>query len=407
MTYAGTAVLVVLTVVSSAGLAGAQTKNAAPPLPSNLWAAQTSPTQITLGWGRATVPLGSDPKLASVSTTTVPVAEYRIYRDRGDGRLERVAILSGAATTAVMSIDGRGSGGGYQYAIAAFGKSKTPISRSASPAATARFNPVMPQSGDMRSMDAPSVTAVQTGPSEITVSWSEVAGATAYRIGRNAGPKGFQTLCQLCPTDSMIVDRLVADATGGTYTYTVEAYTRAGLTKPGTSNPLVVTLKGLDASSGDSKRVTLAPTRLWAAQTAPREITLVWRPPDNVASGKNALSAYDIYEERDGGVRRVTRLSAAATRAVVAVAHASTGPQQFSIAAVPDRSKGSTPRRALVSLDPRRTSSRADRTTRRFQLITNPAMVVTNVHFLGGPPCAASHSPFSLSFVLVSVSRRT
>jgi hypothetical protein len=323
---------------------GTQDKGAAP-LP--VWAAQTSPAEITLGWGAA-VTVQAPAGKQTAGAAAMPASAYRIYKfDSRDGRYRLQATLGATATVAVMRIQAAEIGAMVQYGFEAVPASKTALLPAILP-----FNIVAPQGGTVRAAIAPSpamVTAAQSGPAEITVKWDAVPGATAYRIGRSVQPSGFQTICQLCPAVNMIVDRSVDGATGTKQTYSVAAFTVSGVGKATMSNTVTWDPKdGLETAGGlTPKAATIAPTALWAAQTAQTQVTLVWRAP-TAAGPKDAtpVAEYRIYQERSDGRRNlVTTLGGTATRAVVAMRD--TGPQQFLIAGVADSSVKDTSAEAI------------------------------------------------------------
>ena len=330
------------------GSEAGQSKEAPPPAPTGLWAAQTSPTEITLAWGRATTPSPA----VQVKTTTVTATTtttYRVYRERPDGSRQPVTQLSGSATVAVVPVRSGDFGTAQQYVIEAVAGGGSASEKSAA-SQPVRFNPVTPfnpvtaqQTTAAAIPAAPaSVTATQTGETEITVTWTEVPDATAYRIGRSVSPSGFQTFCQICPTGSTIVDHQATGA-GAQYKYIVAAYTPRGTSKQTTSNPVTLTPKSLVASgAGTSKGALLVARDLWAAQTSRDQITLVWRAPEpNPALKIGPVSEYRVYEESDGRTRLIATLGATATRAVVPADAAAGRAKQFSIAAASTTIKAS------------------------------------------------------------------
>ena len=73
------------------------------------------------------------------------------------------------------------------------------------------FNPVTIASGDLikppPGASPAFATAKSTSEDEITLTWSPVAGATAYTINREVAPSGFSPFCDMCSTSTSIVDR--------------------------------------------------------------------------------------------------------------------------------------------------------------------------------------------------------
>lgn len=81
------------------------------------------------------------------------------------------------------------------------------------------------------------VVATQTGPGEITVTWTAVPGAVGYNVGRSVFPNGFQRLCPQCPASTTYVDRSVS--AGVRHTYRVVALLPAGkASRPAVSEPV-------------------------------------------------------------------------------------------------------------------------------------------------------------------------
>ncbi len=313
------------------------------PPPTGLWAAQTSPNEITLAWGQAATPVAATEVKSTTGAIQTRTTGYRVYREGPDGTRRSVAQLSGTATVAVVQVGLKEFGTAQQYSIEAVTSDKTSASRPAE-AAPVRFNTVTPQqtTPNLAALVAPSaVTATQTGEAQITVTWAEVPGATAYRITRAVSPTGFQVFCQLCPTGSTIVDRAATSA-GAKYTYTVAAYTPRGLSKNTTSNAVILTPKGILAGAEPPKDLRLEPRNVWAAQTSASQITLVWSAPDPIPTLKiGPVIEYRVYEESpDGRARLIATLGSTATRAVVPADGSKSGPKQFSIAAASATIKG-------------------------------------------------------------------
>ena len=302
---------------------------ASPSMP--LWAAQTAAAEITLGWGPA-VSVHA-PNVKHVTYAGAPdVSAYRIYKqDARNGRYHLETTLGATATTAVMRVGVNEIGAMVQYGLEA-----VPITKTSGAPAIIPFNVVVPRQATATRPVLTSVTAVQSGPAEVTVKWDAVSGATAYRIERTVQPTGFQTICQLCPAVNSIVDRTVDDATGAQVRYKVSAFTANGLSGAVSSNILTSTPKDVLATGPGGltpKNATFAPTNLWAAQTSSSQVTLSWRAP---IDGSVKAAEYRIYEDRDGRRRLITTLGGTATSAVVGLN--GTGMQQFLIAGVVDSS---------------------------------------------------------------------
>ena len=190
-------------------VAGAQRPSFPPP--TNLWAAQTSPTEITLSWRR------------------VPGAlQYRLYVLAGDsarsiGRIQR------SGDRYVQRVSEYGVA--HRYAIDAVSENGTISER-------VRFNDVVPMQATQAAVAGPaSVAAEPTGSGVIAVRWSAVPDATAYMISRSVAPGGFRLLCALCPATTTYMDS--ATTAGATHAYMVVALSARGPSRPARSGTVV------------------------------------------------------------------------------------------------------------------------------------------------------------------------
>ena len=211
-----------------------QEKNPSPP--TEPWAAQTTLREITLVWGAAP-----------------GATEYRLT-----GKDFKRSV--GQARRYVMPLQLRGSDTLLQYYVAAVdSKGRT--------SEKVPFNPVVPITVALSNKVLPpdSVSAAETSPGEITVNWSPVEGATAYFIGRVVAPSGQHTLCSLCSNATTYVDRDVK--AGAEHSYSVAAFTPAGITKKTMSNRIT--------PSGEKGHT---PTDFRAILSSPTTITLRWHP---------------------------------------------------------------------------------------------------------------------------------
>ena len=181
-------------------------ERAAPP--GDRWAAQTSPTTVTLAW------------------TWLPnVAEYWIYEAEGSA-FRLLAKARPSADRYVMTI--RPPWGVRRFAVEAVFEDGTTSEKGL-------FNEIRTEEATPGPVDPPaSVAAEQTGPGEITVAWSAAPGATAYQVGRAVSPAGFQMLCSLSPTTGRYVDR--AATPGAKHTYSVVALAARGASRRVVSN---------------------------------------------------------------------------------------------------------------------------------------------------------------------------
>jgi hypothetical protein len=172
--------------------------------PGALWAAQTSPAEITLSW------------------QTVPGAQaYRLYAiENGKPRLIGTTRATGNRfVQRVVEYDVP-----YAYAIEA-------ISESGTASARTPFNVVVPVKTTPGATAAPASVTAEPDPSgAVAVRWKPVPGATAYIIGRAVAPGGFRTICPLCPGDATTyMDK--ATTPGAKHIYTVVALTPRGASR--------------------------------------------------------------------------------------------------------------------------------------------------------------------------------
>ena len=99
-----------------------------------------------------------------------------------------------------------------------------------------------------------SIDARQSGPAEITVSWSPVAAVTIYLISRLAPPNGWQRIYPRNLTDTLFVDRNVS--VGRTYTYQVAAQIGDRVSRRIISDTVLVAEGLFDGQPVDSARDT-------------------------------------------------------------------------------------------------------------------------------------------------------
>jgi alpha-tubulin suppressor-like RCC1 family protein len=201
----GVAVLIGLT----SGPAVAQ--NAPFPAPTVLWAAQTSPTEITLSWRQ------------------VPGAVlYQLYAIAG-GDARPVGRIQRSGNRAVQRVDGFGVP--HVFAIEAISENGTISER-------VRFNEVIPVQRTPGPIAAPtSVVAEAEGNGIVAVRWAPVPGATAYMIGRAVAPGGYRMICSLCRSTPVYLDS--ATTPGATHAYTIVALTPSGPSRPGRSGSVI------------------------------------------------------------------------------------------------------------------------------------------------------------------------
>jgi hypothetical protein len=235
-----------------------------PASPTRLWAAQTSPTTVTLVW-----------QLAAGATG------YNVFgpRPKSGNTGELLARLGSNASRYVAQL--AGTGVAHQYFIQAV-DAKGQVSQKA------EFNPVIPSAKEATSSAVPSpsfLKAEVTGPGEITLRWDAVPGATAYAIGRSVRPQGMARLCEICPTETMYVDQ---DAVAGAvHVYRVIAIAPQGTSRPVLSGEVIPTVGKQRVAAADPKEAVLpaadskealpkAPSGVRATFQTPTSVQLSW-----------------------------------------------------------------------------------------------------------------------------------
>jgi hypothetical protein len=183
-----------------------------PPAPERLWAAQTAADAAVLSWH------------------AVPGAtEYRLECALGDAAARPIGRPAGNATQWHLRLPPAAIGAEHRCTLAvvtATGVSKpTP------------FNPFVPRGSGPPPTPPTGLTARQTAETEITVSWSAAAGATAYFLARAVEPEGFRVLCHVCPIATSYVDTDVV--AGRKYSYSIAAIAPGGTSRRVNSNGLL------------------------------------------------------------------------------------------------------------------------------------------------------------------------
>ncbi len=172
--------------------------------PSNLWAAQTSRTDISLSWKRAPGTI-----------------RYRLYQLEGT-TAKPIGTAMASADWYVQRITKYGVP--YRYAIEAVSENGTVSDRVA-------FNEVIPVDEPPAPLTAPSsVSATGAADGTVMVSWSPVAGATGYVIARAAVTGGSRVICRLCPPTARFVDTEAIP--GAKQIYSVQAVSPHGPSRP-------------------------------------------------------------------------------------------------------------------------------------------------------------------------------
>ena len=197
-----------------------------------MWAAQTGANQVTLAWD------------------SVPGAyEYRIFAGSPEaltGNLRArpsVAWLSGSGRSAIVS--------GIQRLTSDLTLVAT--DRSGRVLQKKRFNRITRATAFAPVQPPDEVTAEASTATEVTVTWTPVPGATAYFIGRAAGPSGLRVLCTLCSTEARYVDHDVAP--GIVHSYVVSAIFPSGMSQRAFSNQVTPGATQLATMAGTGKPI--------------------------------------------------------------------------------------------------------------------------------------------------------
>ena len=265
-------------------IATAQAPRDSAALAEGMWAAQTEPRAIRLGWDH--VP---GPTSYVVSCVIGRRTSPRVISTVGAPR----TVTKAAAAPPIRlfsTVIVRDPGEPHRCFLEWGRDVKTgSVNRVA-------FNEVVPVAPSGDTKDPPtSVTARATGVGEITVTWGAVPGATAYMVGRAVRPDGFRLHCNLCPTRTTYVDRYAKP--GATHAYTVNALTASGPASRATSNTLVApTTESAVAAQGDAavdpdlKALSSVTAAVAGATTA----LVTWdRAP--------AAAAYEVLRSLNGG----------------------------------------------------------------------------------------------------------
>jgi hypothetical protein len=215
-TSAAAAVCVLLLLLADAGrpdtLAGQATSDGTTPVPDRLWAAQTAPNAIVLSW-----------RAAPGATA------YRLECAVGGAAPRSIGRPAGNATQWQLGLAPAAIGVEHRCTLA--------VETAAGVSPPTPFNAFVPRASGPPPEAPAGLTAQQTAPAEITLSWSGVPGATAYFLARALEPEGFRVLCQVCPIATSYIDRDVI--AGRKYAYSIAAITPGGTSRRTNSNGLV------------------------------------------------------------------------------------------------------------------------------------------------------------------------
>lgn len=192
--------------------------------PKTVWAAQTSPTEAALSWRPAPGATG-----------------YRVYASRGGGTPKAVASVGaqpGELARAVLPV--------ATLLLPGIGPVVFSVQAVRSPGLVspkASFPPLtLAEAADAGAAPAAParVTATETAPGIVTVTWDAVPGASAYQVMRAVTPRAaLQTVCALCPTEPRYVDHALTAGVG--HSYAVTALGPGGASKRATSNVVTPT----------------------------------------------------------------------------------------------------------------------------------------------------------------------
>lgn len=247
-----------------------------------LAAVQTSANEITLTWQR------------------VPGAQgYRLYAEPHlPGRKAGGPDATLAANVTRYIARAGPAGETHRFSIEAI----LPGGR-VSPRAS--FDPVTVQANAGPPGAPAGVTAAQTGPGEVTLTWNAVAGATGYAIGRAVGGEGFRSLCSLCPPSARYVDATAVP--GQSHTYTVTSIAPGGHSRATQSNALAVSG---DASGARTAKAPAPPSEAVAMVLSPEEVRLAWKAtgrPDQYRIERAApedVARFEVIATVDGAAAR-------------------------------------------------------------------------------------------------------
>lgn len=281
----------------------AQSATGSVPAPGRIWAAQTSPRELTLVWD------------------SVPGATgFRLYRIGGSGADSARLIGNAVAavrrwvvpvTTAMVSTP-------QQLAIEALDAAQRPSPRAA-------FNGVTPVAVATGGgpVPAPAAVTASEGGGGVTLTWDAVPGATAYAIGRSVAPAGFRGLCALCSTSTTYVDR--NSTAGAIHMYAVTAVLPRGTSRATRSNEITPTGGGIVAGGGGTGGATTDSTAGTGGTGGTTTVTLPLAPTNVLARKVGTLSAELSWQASAGATsykvsRRVCGAPAQAAGEVVSTA---------------------------------------------------------------------------------------
>lgn len=297
----------------------AQDKGVVPP--TELWAAQTDPTTITLVWQGAP-----------------GAAQYLVFgpkskKGEAGAEIQQLTTLGSNASRFVIPVVG--SGLLHQFSIQA-------VDAKGLASDKVEFNPVIPEAkqAGAKTVPAPSsVTAIQTKPGEIRIMWSAVPGATSYFLSRSVAPGGFGALCSLCPTKTNYADKRVT--AGAKHIYTVSAITPFGTSKKTWSNEVTPTSEGVagNTETGDTQGLPKGVTNPKATLKSPTSVELTW-------GGGDGATTFRIFRVIAGSAEQIATLPGNVTRVADTFVRGLAGELSYQIQAV--NAKGSSEKATIA-----------------------------------------------------------
>jgi hypothetical protein len=316
-----------MTATQLANPVAAQDKGLAPP--TRLWAAQTDQSTITLVW------------------QGVPgAAQYLLFgpkskKGEAGAVIQQLATLGKTATRYVIPLVSPGFS--HQFSIQA-------VDAKGQASDKVEFNEVIPQAKQATSTSVPppsSVTARETGSGGVRINWSAVPGATAYFLMRSVAPGGFNTLCQLCPTETKYVDTAVT--AGAKHIYAVAAITPSGTSQKTRSNEVTPTPGKVagNVEAGDTHGPPKGVTNPKASLKSPTSVELTW-------GGGDGATTFRIFRVIAGTAEQIATLPGNVTRFADTFVRGLAGGLSYQIQAV--NAKGSS-EKATVAIAPEKAAT--------------------------------------------------
>jgi fibronectin type 3 domain-containing protein len=234
-------------VSATPGLSCAQTA------PTNPKATATGSVQITLTWSAASATPSGGYNIARSTASTTGFASV------GTVSSSTLTYVDSASTLAKNTV--------YYYQITAVGATCTATSSTVS-ATTVCSNPAVPN---------PSASADASG--DITITWTAIAGATAYTVYRSDSSSGTFAAVSSGQTAATYTDTASGLTNGNTYYYKVSASNAAGQCASGQSS----------AVSARACTIPAVPAGLAAMRSGHTRSTLTWTNSSVTTTTYNVL----------------------------------------------------------------------------------------------------------------------